>query len=32
VSFTWLMSMNDDAVVFVVNAQELEALIGQAEQ
>jgi ribosomal protein L3 glutamine methyltransferase len=31
VSFTWLMSMNDDAVVFVVNAQELEALIGQAE-
>jgi ribosomal protein L3 glutamine methyltransferase len=32
VPFTWLMSMNDDAVVFVVNAQELEALIRQAEQ
>ena len=32
VPFTWLMSMNDDAVVFVVNAQELEALIGQAER
>ena len=31
VPFTWLMSMNDDAVVFVVSAQELEALIGQAE-
>ena len=32
VSFTWLMSMNDDAVVFVLSAQELEALIGQGER
>ncbi len=32
VPFTWLMSMNDDAVVFVVNAQELEVLIEQADQ